>query len=260
MRIILSKILRKIFGKGIGIYIMMKPRKNTIIFVLITVLLVLCGILPMIIAKIQDYAADEKVVYEDRKTIQLFRELNDTEKLYLLKSGSKIEIGKERTKLKSENMQEVVITAISNLEPFVHGNLSDFSIECEPFLYYSNQFPELSDIFWHVKMELSDELGQSIYLCLDDSTDKLLSISYECLEPVYMSKKLDYYLGTLFLNYLSQMDYWLAMQSASNIEGMEVNEEVTNAKKLNFSMGDIIYGEFHIYCIMTETGFQIDVE
>lgn len=238
----------------------MKRGRNTIIF-LIIILLFLCGMLPIITAKMQDYAADEKVVYEDRKTIQLFRELNDTEKLYLLKSGFKIEIAKERTKLKSENMQEVVVNAISNLDSsFIQGNLADFSIECEPFLYYSNEFSELSDIFWHVKMELWDELGQSIYLCLDDSTGKLLSISYECLEPIYMSKKLDYYLERLFLNYLSQMDYWWAMQSASNIEGMEVNEKVKNAEKLNFSMGDIIYGEFNIYCIMTETGFKIDIE
>ena len=56
-------------------------------FLLAILVLILCGILPIIIAKIQDDIVDEKVVYEDVKTVQLLHELNDMEKIYLLKSG-----------------------------------------------------------------------------------------------------------------------------------------------------------------------------
>lgn len=239
-----------------------KNIKNGMIFIFAIVILILCGLLPIIIAKIQDYAADEKVVYEDVKTVQLLHELNDMEKLYLLKSGSYVEITEERAKLNTEHMQEILTEGILQVgHSLIYGNISDFTIEYKPIFYYSNEFSELSAIFWHIKMELWDDMGQSILLCLDDTTGKVLSISYECLEPIYLSKKIDYYLENLFQNYCAQMDFYEIVQSFVEVEANEeVSEKLSNKKRKTFRMADTLYGEIEVECTMTETGFCIEIK
>ena len=104
-------------------------------------------------------------------------------------------------------------------------------------------------------------------MCLDDATGKVLSISYECLEPIYLSGKLEYLLENLFHNYCGQMDFYdsvLKFIEAQTNEEVEANEDegkqVSSKNRKIFRIGDELYGEIEVECTMTETGFCIKVK
>lgn len=219
--------------------------------------------LPTIVAKVEDHLADETVYYNEMKSVQLLRELNDVEKLYLLKNDTSVSISEEDTNLKSANMFEVVEAALVTYieRGFIQGNLADFSMECEPRLYYSNTISNLSGIFWEIQMELSDEFGQNIYLHLDDQTGKLLLISYECLEPIYQNLYLDIftkkekYINHLFADYQAGMDFFAYDRTYG-----ENHEDYYDAKQIIYTIGDVVYGEILIKFVLTDSGFSIYVE
>ena len=57
----------------------MKKYKNTILLILTWAALIVCGMLPVITAVIEDKLADDKIYYGEIKQVRLFQDLNDTE-------------------------------------------------------------------------------------------------------------------------------------------------------------------------------------
>lgn len=202
----------------------MKNNKNTIGLIFAAVSFLLCGMLPVTAGKLEDGFADKSSCYKEIKTVQFFRKLNDTQKLYLLSHGTVAEIAKERANLKQENMFE---TVRESLLPFTKTGYMekisrDFSLECEPMLYYSNKESNLMAIFWEIQME--KESGGKILLYLDDATGKILTISYDGEDSVY-DQELFFTAGELFWAYLSYMD-WFDDMEWYTLDGhyYEVNE------------------------------------
>ena len=238
----------------------MKTNKNHI-FVGLTLLAIILGaMLPTILAKVEDVFADEKVNYVKQKNVSLIRELSDVEKMYLLKEGTPVSISEERTNLSWTNMLEVLSAALSwyHSNGFIYGAPKEFTIvKCEPRLYYSNEMSNLSGIFWRIDMELVDYYNQSISLCLDDQTGKVLLISYECEEPLFDQKDLNVPLMNLYECYQSERS-WNNLMYSSN-DNVEKVKEKTKVEFI-FSYGDVIYGENAIVFTMTETGFSIHLE
>ena len=166
-------------------------------------------------------------------------------------------------------MGEIVETALSTYvnRGFIQGNQiacsiwEDFSMKCEPKLYYSNTISNLSGIFWEIYMELSDEYGQNIYLHLDDQTGKVLLISYESLDPIYQNlctdvfMKKEKYIDYLFADYQANMDFF----AYDRVYG-ENHQDYYDAKQITYTIGDVIYGEILIKFVLTDSGFSIYVE
>lgn len=243
----------------------MKKHKNEIFIVLTVVVIIFCGMLPKLIGLVEDYFADQNISYGEQKTVSLIRELNDVEKMYLLKNGTEVSISEDRTNLKWTNMSETLDAALSwyTQNGFIMGQTADFTIiKCEPVLRYSTQMPNVSGIFWKVDMELSDYYGQSISLYLDDQTGKVLLISYECLEPVFSIADLALPLQALFDCYQSERDWHNVVYAGQNNIEPEETENVAYPYKreIIFHYGDIVYGENSIKFIVTENGFSVQLE
>lgn len=238
----------------------MRKHKSQILIVLTVVVIIFCGMLPRMVGMVEDYFVDQNIGYGEQKTVSLIRELNDVEKMYLLKNGTEVSISEERTNLKWTDMKEVLDAALSwyTQNGFIVGCAPDFTItKCEPVLYYSTEMPNVSGIFWKVNMELWDYYGQSIYLYLDDQTGRVLLISYECLEPIFDGKDLNTPLLAIFDFYQSERD-WHGFNYAGK-ENIEP-EKYKHKNEIVYSYGDTVYGENGIVFIITENGFSIRLE
>lgn len=269
----------------------MKSNKNTAGLIFAAVSILLCGMLPVAAGKWEDGFVDKSPCYKEIKTVQFFRVLNDTQKLYLLSKGTVAEISEERANLQQENMFD---TVRESLLPFTRtgfmGKIGrDFSLECEPMLYYSNTESNLMAIFWKIQME-KESVGE-ISLYLDDATGKILTISYEGEDSVY-DKELYFTAGELFWAYLSYME-WFDNMEWYTLDGhyCEVNEnlaeeqeETTEEQNLEsfyrirqdfidygyqivgeggqeriWRWGNSVYGEMGIRLSVSETGFRLEV-
>ena len=231
--------------------------KNKIVVAFTIVIMILCGLLPVMSAKVVDFWADNTIHYEDMKTLQLFRELNDTQKMYLLAQGTRGSISKERARLKQESMYDVVEKAIMPYFEggYIEGELSEFTLESTPVLFYSSTETNLSAIFWEVVLKADNAYGQSIYLYLDDSTGKILTMSYECKEMIFDVKMWKRFISEIFLVYQSNMDWYEAQEGAYG----EEYQEYEGRREISYIRGDIIYGELEIIFTISELGFRIGV-
>ena len=236
----------------------MKMTKNKCMIFITALIIVISSMLPMLMAAVEDIIADDNICYEEIKTVQLFKELNDFQRMYLLEHGVTASISEERTSLKREQMQEVVVNILCDYyaRGYILSPISDFSIvECEPVLYYSNTESNLSGIFWKIQMELWDELGQSIYLCVDDQTGKALLVSYDCLEPVYDKDSWYFMIETIYFIYQSRMDWY-----SINGDYREETEKRKEKNVIHYSIGDVLYGEIGMDFIISENGFKIGLD
>lgn len=233
----------------------MRRFRNSIVLVLTAVVIVFCAILPQIPARIQDSLSDKRVVYEDIKTVQFYKDLTTVEKLFLVSRGSIISADEEKAKIKTENIREVVENA---LFPYIEAglipeNLSDFSIQYEPLLYYDSTVSDISNIFWCIDMKLSESNEQKIYLCIDDQSEKIMMISYECLERICDEGMLEK-LNTIFYNtYQDEMELWESTESYI-IASEQKNTAIEDAA-ITFCLSDAVYGELNMTFCANTKGF-----
>lgn len=246
----------------------MKKYRNGILFLCIFLLIILGGMLPVITAKVEDLLVDDKVHYEEMKTLNMFQKLSDTQKAFLLSNGAMVEISEQQTSLKKEMMQEILITMLAPYYDIglIKSDVTEFSIQCTPFLYYSSTKSNFSSVFWQIQMETVAEYGQHILLCLDDDTAKIMAISYECTEPVFTKGYFDYYINKLSSLYLSHMNFEDITETIPSDDGLygAENEEINQKRKykaeLTWSFTDALYGGMELSFILTETGFKIGID
>lgn len=246
----------------------MKKYKNGILFICTFLLIVFGGLLPVITAKVEDLLVDDKIHYEEMKTLNMFQKLSDTQKIFLLSHGAAAEISEQRASLKREEMQEV-LTAM--LAPYydiglIKSDVSEFTIQCTPFLYYSSTESNFSSVFWQIQMETVTEYGQYMLLYLDDDTGKIMDMSYECTDPVFEKNYFDYYMNKMSSLYLSFMSFediqeMVPSEDNWNSDANEGNEQkIKHKTELNWSFTDPLYGTMRLLFILTETGFKIGIE
>jgi len=246
----------------------MKKYSNGILFIGILFIIVLGGLFPVMVAKVEDHLIDDKVHYEEMKTLNMFRKLNDTQKVYLLGHGVKTEISERRASLKQEEMREILTEAFASYYGIglIKSDVTEFDLKCTPFLYYSSTESNFSAVFWQVQMEAVTEFGQYVQLYLDDETGKIVTISYECTEPVYEKGKFEYYIRKLSSLYQSCMDFENTEDMASaeinpmnSAEGSEIQKN-RYKRELHWSVTDAVYGGVEITFILTNQGFKIGIE
>lgn len=246
----------------------MKKYRNRFLFIGVLFIIILGGLFPVIVEKVEDHLVDDKVHYEEMKTLNMFRKLNDIQKAYLLAHGVKTEISKQRTSLKQEEMQEILTEALASYYGIglIKSDVTEFNFQCTPFLYYSSTESNFSAVFWQVQMETVTEYGQHVLLYLDDETSKIMTISYECTEPVYDKGEFESYLRKLSSLYRSCMDF----EDVEDVLPEEINpigiaEGYENQKnrykmELHWSVTDAIYGVLDISFILTNQGFKIGID
>lgn len=230
----------------------MKRYKKISVTGLTIAVILFCAFLPSGIATLTDAFEDHRISYGTQKNVSLIRELNGIEKIYLLKSGIPVAGAGERTNLGSYDMMEVVENALSEYYNcgYIESEIADFTIvECEPFLYYSNEISNLSGIFWQIYMESDNAYAESISMYLDDQTGKVMLLSYESHEEIYSGQSLSERLYGLYSLYESQQG-WMMEKNGEQ-------QEYLHKQEMTCRLGSKLYGEIEICFTMTTSGYSI---
>ena len=254
----------------------MKKWKRYSVLGLVALVIILCGMLPGIVAKIGDNMSVGPT-YVEFKSLQFNQELSDLEKMYLVTYGNKVDASADTTSLESE---EVIAMALSGMEPYFNAELisqplDSFEIEiCKPMLCYSNVYSQnkLSSVFWVVHMvnEGADEeavseqmesnkqydevfFKEEITLWLDEASGKIVWIQYynegECYKGYELGEKaLAFY--TLFIEDKE-------FESAESDIYISEFEDSPYLYYVSYSIENAIYGNIHLEFHTMCTGFEV---
>ena len=236
----------------------MKRKFTKLMIGLVIVVLILCAVLPWVVANIGDRLLNEKVYSAELKTVQLAKELTDLEKIYLLNSGLKMEITDERTRLKTEDMKEVLAVSVEPYinESLIQGTIDDFDIvSCEPYRYYSDTISNLSGTFWEISLISKYVSGEYLELCLDDQSGSVLQMMYEYPKPIFSKEKLPYSTNQCVEVYKKNGTFNDATEGIA--EYTDKNDSVASKELYN---NDSNYGENGVMFTVTDTGIYIYVE
>lgn len=237
----------------------MKRNKKGTILILTMGIMIVCMLLPMITALIEDSVFDQKVVYNDMKTMQFSRNLSDVEKLFLLYKGNEATVDEEKTKLNSEDMKKVVDTALTPYKKagMILGELDEFVMECEPHFYYSSTETNLSGIFWMIQLESHNQWRESMTIWMDDQSQKLMLFSYECDSMIFEENTAEEYLGWFSSIYMEQMDFGTGRNETIVYEAY--NAEVPE-NYLCIQIRDVTYGDMELLFLIDFLGYSVSIE
>lgn len=233
----------------------MKKHKNVLFIILMLIIILLCGMFPTIAGVIQDSFDGQNINYEEIKSVQFSKKISTVEKLFLLSRGDIAAASEKKTKINAENIRN---TAEEVLLPYINrgmirGDLSDFSIQYEPILYYNSEESDISSIFWMIDMtSYTESWSEHIYLCIDDQTGRLMVISYECSEEIYPAYMWDELLAWFYSTYYGELD--LSEEEKAWLLSKEINP-MDETSTITLRMGDETYGEFELMFCVNSTGF-----
>lgn len=249
----------------------MRKIRNGLILIMTLTIIAFCAMLPRIYADMQDSVSDEKVEYEDVKTVLFEKDLYFTEKLFLLRDGLRVSVSEEST---SKTSEEILDHAYGWLEYFLSygmlgGDWGTYEIKMEPMLFFYDDSDNISSTFWLVEFVLEDDWGV-ISLWLDDETGKMLSVNYESQYQIYVQYQLEEYLSAFYSFYLDQNDilndqeitqeYTDIIDVAGN-QAYAADELIDkkNGTAMVFTIGDEIYGELNLYFYVYTNGFFVSL-
>ena len=234
----------------------MKKIKYALALILTAAVIAVGALLPFITAKVQDYATQNKFLYDDMEEMHLnLYELSTLSKIYLLHHGSIVGISEEKTRLKTEDIQQVVETQLQPYitKGFLEDHLSEYTMELIPQLYYVVDTVDISNVFWLVSMfyETANQ-SKRIELCIDDKTGLIMTISYDCLQPVYEDWLQNELLVDFYTIYFNRLD--LKPQEGFHEQPEKKNGIVENVA--TFLWGDLEYGEISMKFLVYSNGFH----
>ena len=206
--------------------------------------------LPVIATGVQDSTIQGKVFYDTMDEMHLnLHELSPLGKLYLAANGSIIETSEDRAQLTAKDIQRILEY---ELQPYLRKGLlkeqiADFTIQCAPKLYYIVDSPGVSHIFWLVSMSCDSDERREMELCIDDQTGRIITIHYDCAQPVYEDWQWDELLVEFYKIYLNRLD--LTPQ-----EGFHKPTDCQTSTV--FRWGDVEYGDIAILFTVYSHGFD----
>lgn len=243
-------------------------RLGAIIMVALTI--VLCGMLPGIVGRIEDTIPVEPT-YVNMKSMQFSRELSDLEKMYLVVYGNKVDVSADTASLEPE---EVIAIALEKLEPYYSMGLisqpvKTFDVEiCRPMLCYSTVYSqnELSGVFWVVNMidggvnekgtNVSyDEtvIKKEITLWIDEISGEIVWIHYYDEEGCYEPEELAEVGVTFHSLFMEDKE----LESAENNSYISEFQDIPYLYYVSHSIENAIYGNIHLEFHTMQTGFEI---
>lgn len=239
----------------------MKKWKSINAVILVALVIVLCGMLPGIVAGTEELFRGE-ATYVDIKTMQFISELTDFEKMYLVVYGNKDDIEEERATLSYE---DVLAMAEARLEPYFTTGLiaqeqKEFNVAvCKPMLCYSNVYSQnyLSGVFWVVHLECNvqndKEIKEEITICLDEISGEIVWIYYfnekGCYTPEELAEK-----AVVF------QSLFMEDKELLSAESQIYQSEYADIPKLyyvSFSLENAIYGNMYLEFWTTPNGFEV---
>lgn len=235
----------------------MKKWKSIIAVIVVFLVIVLCGMLPGIVASVED-SFTEEMTYVDVKTMQFSNELSDIEKLYLVAYGDKAEISQENTELQYE---EVIEVADKLLQPYFDAGLivqprEMYSINCIPIFCYSNTNSgnEISGVFWIVELVDKENSADYISLWIDESTQKIIWIRYQSKHDYYNPELLGELAHSFYSLYMSDKE---ELFSAENETYVDEYENLPYEYCVGRQFDDSIYGSIYMQFMVTCDSFEV---
>ena len=227
-------------------------RKGKYIIVLfLTVVLISAGaLLPQWTARMQDASVHGKISYRSIDEISLqFTELSLFEKFRLLSDGYQVTIPESSTRLSVSELRTVLERELAPYykEGLLQRPLSDYSMNCQPMLYYLIDSKELSNIFWSVSLYRDGEDWQIIELQVDDKNGKIMKIHHESSSYLFEEWELPEKLTAFYHIYLDALD----LENGKDWEN--ANEDFAQAV---FRWGDILHGETEISFLADSHHFE----
>lgn len=191
----------------------MQKLKTVSILVLTLCLIILCAALPMLVAALQDRAAQNGTGYTDIKSVALelstqSESLSIVEKLILLKGGDSYTISENDA---ARTAAEILSFAQKHIQLYIDaGIFTEFdasNYQVVPALCIdSNQ--QTHCVIWAIYIVNGNDEGENLTVIVDDETGIILSIAYETYyenaEISFLDR--DYPMDALWNIYLSQLD------------------------------------------------------
>lgn len=235
----------------------MKKWKSIIAVIVVFLVIVLCGMLPGIVASVED-SFTEEMTYVDVKTMRFSNELSDIEKLYLVAYGDKVDISHENTELQYE---EVIEVADKLLQPYFDTGLivqprEMYSISCIPIFCYSNTNSrnEISGVFWLVDLVNKENSADQISLWIDESTQKIIWIRYHSKQYCYNPEMLGELAYSFYSLYMSDKE---ELFSAENETYVGEYDNLPYEYYVNWQFDNSIYGSVYMQFMVTCDSFEV---
>ncbi len=236
----------------------MKNRSATGIAVITVMILVICALLPVIVLKTGDIAANKRVHTVEMKTIQFARELTDADRLYLLGNGMRVTTSEEKTNLRTEDLIETIRPGLTAyLEAgLIQGNVEDYAItEALPYRMYSNVDSNISCAFWYIDLETPDQPGRYVTISLDDQTGRIMQISYTNVDTICSADSLRLLLDVFITVYAAPIELDFMIDACAY-----VYEDTDMSASARLYCEDTAYGELGIKLNLIPYGFFASLE
>lgn len=255
----------------------MKKWKSIGAVILVALVIILCGILPKIVAEVEELFTEE-ATYVDIKTMQFSSELSDLEKMYLVVYGNKDDIVVESATLSQE---EALAIAQERLEPYFTAGLiareqEEFDVAiCKPMFCFSNTYSQndLSGVFWVVHLEnngqnekevteqnaqeadaqFDKEMKAEITVWIDEISGEIVWIYYYNEKGCYVPEELGQKAVDFTSLFMEDKDF---SSSENEIYVAEYND-APYLYYVSYSVENVIYGNIHLEFHTTQTGFEV---
>lgn len=201
----------------------MRKLKTAVIVLVVACVLVLCALLPMLVAAIGDYSTKNATGFREITPISLNMsseagKLSIVEKMLLLKTAHSYPIGEDGAK---STASEALGWVENILADYINTNgIFGFDVphyQVTPILYIDEQDPEKHAVFWGIYIVNEGASAQNLTVIADDETGTILGIHYDTVEMEEIRQ--DHYgmiLDTLCQLFVDQLD--VAAVEDANIE------------------------------------------
>lgn len=250
----------------------MKKWKSISAVILVALVIVLCGMLPGIVAEVEEFFTEE-TTYVDVKKMQFSSELSDLEKMYLVVYGNKDDIVVESATLSQE---EAIAIAQARLEPYFTAGLiareqRDFDVAiCKPMFCFSNIYSQidLSGIFWVVHLEnngqnekevteqnvqSAKEVKEEITIWIDEVSGEIVWIYYFNEKGCYAPEELGENAVDFTSLFMEDKDF----SSSENEIYISEFDDIPYLYYISYSVENVIYGNIHLEFHTTQNGFEV---
>lgn len=239
-------------------------RRSLFALLLSILMIVLGALLPGIVAKRQDAAAENHVLFQNVEGIQLEfvqGELTMSDTLSMLASRREtVEIPVELTSLKQDKLENTVAaTAIRYQQAgLLFDEIKNFKLTYSQSLLVYGRDGQ-SNIFWEVRYSSPDGSSE-FHMMIDDRTGALCSITYSHAEALYQPEDMEQLMSAFVKLYLSGLgeefydyspDYILNSSEATD----ETPEKGSYVSAV-LSLENELYGQAELTFLVNSNGFR----
>ena len=237
-----------------------------VILTLTAAILLFCAGLPWLYSGMQTFMTDNKVGYEDMKTISFDKNLSIIDKMFLLRDGIQIPTESYNTFLVQEDVEAIIYQELEyyKTQEIILKELGGLYMETSPVLVFDNVKQKTSHYFWLIHAH-TDNYEEIINMWLDDETGMILQFSYESADPLFEKDEWMDILQRFAFGYLERLTL---LDVNENGDGNELNSDYLqgnmaydkkNGIETYYTIGDSVYGELQLHFYSYSNGFYVEI-